>query len=573
MDTMDPSSPAPRVLSGAIHYYRSLPEQWPDLMRSMRAMGLDTVETYLAWNVHEPREGQWQRLDEITRFLDCAHAEGLRTIVRPGPYICAEWDNGGLPSWLTGRVGKHVRTSHPDFMDAVGRYLDAVVPTFVDHPSLLMVQVENEYGSFGSDAAYLGALARGLEERGVAVPLFTSDGWTDVCLSGGTVPGLRATVNFGSEAPAAFAALARHRPDDPPFCMEFWNGWFDHWGQPRVTRPPQDAADALAEIIDAGGSVNIYMAHGGTNFGTGAGANHVDHGGVNEYRPTVTSYDYDAPLDERGAPTPKFHALREVLSSTSDGREIVDLPIPHPLMADAIVPLTHVAAVDFEEHGQYAVAPTFEELGVDHGLVRYEVSIPGPREPLPLELIELRDRAQVRVDGALVAVVERDGDTSILPPVGGHAQVSVMVESMGRVNYGPRLGETKGLRGLRQDNQWLNGFSVSSHALPELRELDWATISAPVISPSAGPAIGPRYYRGEVELPEQADGYLEIPGGSKGYAWFNDLCLGRYWNRGPQQRLFVPWPATRTGRNIVTVLEIDALTDLGVRLRTTPDLG
>ena len=567
------SSPAPRVLSGAVHYFRSLPEQWPDLMRSMRAMGLDTIETYLAWNVHEPREGQWQRLDEITRFLDCAHAEGLRAIVRPGPYICAEWDNGGLPSWLTGRVGKHVRTSHPEFMDPVERYLDAVVPTFVDHPSLLMVQVENEYGSFGTDAAYLAALARGLADRGVTVPLFTSDGWTDVCLSGGTVPGLQATVNFGSEAPAAFAALTRHRPDDPPFCMEFWNGWFDHWGQPRVTRSPQDAADALTEIIDAGGSVNIYMAHGGTNFGTGAGANHVDHDGVYEYRPTVTSYDYDAPLDERGAPTPKFHALREVLTSTSGGRAIVDLPIPHRLMADAIVSLTHVADVDFEEHGQYAVAPTFEELGVDHGLVRYEVSIPGPRAPLPLELIELRDRAQVRVDGVLVAVVDRDGDTSILPPIGGPAGVSVMVESMGRVNYGPRLGETKGLGGLRQDNQWLNGFSVSSHALPELRELDWAVISAPVTSPSGGPAIGPRYYRGEVELPDQADGFLEVPGGSKGYVWFNDLCLGRYWNRGPQQRLYVPWPATRTGRNVVTVLELDALTDLGVRLWNTPELG
>jgi len=571
MDVMNPTStsPAPRVLSGAVHYFRSLPEQWPDLLRSLRAMGLNTVETYIAWNLHEPREGQWQRLDEIPRFLDCAQAEGLRTIVRPGPYICAEWDNGGLPSWLTGRVGKHVRTSHPAFLGAVERYFDSVVPTFADHPSLLMVQVENEYGSFGSDAVYLAALARGLRERGVAVPLFTSDGWTDTNLTGGMVPGLPATVNFGSQAPAAFAALARHRPDDPPFCMEFWNGWFDHWGQPRATRSPQDAADSLTEILDAGASVNFYMAHGGTNFGTGAGANHLDQGGADDFRPTVTSYDYDAPLDERGAPTPKFHALREVLTSAADDGDSGELPVLRPLMDDVTAPLTHSADVVYELLGEHIVPPTFEELGIDHGLVTYEVSVPGPRAPLPLELIELRDRAQVRVDGALVATVDRTGDRVVLPDVGGPARVSVTVESMGRVNYGPRLGETKGLRGLRQDNQWLHGYSVSAHSLPELRELDWATIPVP----GSDAAAGPRYFRADVELPEQADGYLGIPGGSKGYVWFNDLCLGRYWNRGPQQRLYVPWPATRAGRNVVTVLELDRLTDLTVSLHGTPDLG
>ncbi|RZU64031.1 beta-galactosidase [Microterricola gilva] len=564
MDTMKQASPPSPVLSGAVHYFRSLPEQWPNLMRSLKAMGLNTVETYLAWNVHEPREGEWQRLDEITRFLDCAHAEGLRTIVRPGPYICAEWDNGGLPSWLTGRVGKHVRTRHPEFLDAVERYLDAVVPTFAEHPSLLMVQVENEYGSFGSDAVYLGKLTRMLAERGITVPLFTSDGWTDACLTAGMIPGIPATVNFGSDAPAAFGALARYRPDDAPFCMEFWNGWFDHWGQQHVTRAADDAAESLAEILDADGSVNLYMAHGGTNFGVGAGANHHDHNGADEYRPTVTSYDYDSALDERGAPTPKFRAFRDVLAAR--GAEMGELPELPPLMPDATVPLTRTAEVVFDDRGAFAVAPTFEELGIDHGLVRYEVPVAGPREALPLEMIGLRDRAHVYVDDELLAIVDRDGDTSILPPVAGGSIVSVVIESMGRVNYGPRLGEHKGLTGLRQGLQWLNGYTVSTHALPELRELTW--------SPNTGePVAGMRYYQAEVQLTEQADGYLEVPGGAKGYVWFNELCLGRYWNRGPQTRLYVPWPATRVGANVVTVLELDGLTEATVSLSGTPGLG
>ncbi|HVK24537.1 MAG TPA: beta-galactosidase [Actinokineospora sp.] len=563
------SSPGPRVLSGAAHYFRSLPEQWPDLMRSLHAMGLDTVETYIAWNAHEPVEGHWQRLAEITRFLDIAYAEGLRTIVRPGPYICAEWDNGGLPSWLTGRLGRRVRTSDREFLAAVERYLDAVVPTFADHPGLHMVQVENEYGSFGTDRDYLAALARGLIDRGVTAPLFTSDGWTDACLTGGMIDGVTATVNFGSCAADAFAALARYRPNDAPFCMEFWNGWFDHWGQPHVTRDAGDAARALAEILDASGSVNLYMAHGGTNFGTGAGANHHRHDGADEYRPTVTSYDYDAALDERGAPTAKFHAFREVISRVRPGVESRELPALHPLVTDVTVPLTHTAAVVFDERGAFPVAPSFEELGIDHGLVRYETHIPGPRAPLPLQLIELRDRAHVFVDDALVAIVDRAGDDAVVPGVGGGCRVSVVVESMGRVNYGPRLGGTKGLGGLRQDNQWLNGYSVSTHALPEAREQAWTPVGERTASDLMP---GPRYYRAQLDLPEQADGYLQVEG-VKGYVWFNDLCLGRYWNRGPQQRLYVPWPSTRVGSNTVTVLELDGLAELSVSLLSKPDLG
>ena len=536
------------VYSGAAHYFRTLPEQWPHRLRSLRAMGLDTVETYLAWNVHEPVEGRWLRRDDIERYLDDAAAAGLSVIVRPGPYICAEWDNGGLPSWLTARAGRFVRTAHPVFLDPVQRYLDAVVPRFAGHPALSMVQVENEYGSFGTDAGYLAALADGLRERGVTVPLVTSDGPTDIMLTGGMVPGVRATVNFGSQPRAAFAKLAEHRPDDEPFCMEFWNGWFDHWGAPRVTRDVESARAALDAIVAAGASVNLYMAHGGTNFGTGAGANHHLVDGADEFLPTVTSYDYDAPLDERGAPTAKFHAFRTLFAAARPDVALPDLPELPPLMPQQQVALERSAEVRFTDLGTAPVPASFEELGVDHGLVAYRLAIPGRRAPEPLELRDVRDRAHVYVDGVLHGVVER-GQDGLLAPVGGPAEVTVVVESMGRTNYGPRLGQHKGLGGVFHGIQQLNGVRHAVHPLPggppETGSPEWTGAE------QTGAA--PRYYAGTAELDEQADGYLEVHG-TKGYVWVNGFCLGRYWNRGPQQRLYLPWPATRAGAKVIVVL-------------------
>ncbi|MFK3671074.1 beta-galactosidase [Leifsonia aquatica] len=552
----------PRHLSGAMHYFRTLPEQWPHRLRSLRAMGLNTVETYLAWNVHEPDEGRWERLDDIRRFLDAAAHAGLRTIVRPGPYICAEWDNGGLPSWVTARAGRKVRTADPVFLDPVNRYLDAVVPLFAGHPGLALVQVENEYGSFGTDSAYLAALADGLRERGVTVPLITSDGPTDIMLTGGTVPGVTATVNFGSNADRAFATLAEHRPSDAPFCMEYWCGWFDHWGKPRVTRTADSAAAELRTILDHGASVNLYMAHGGSNFGTSAGANHH---GVDDFSPTVTSYDYDAPLDERGAPTAKFYAFRDLFAAFSDDDPPALDPMP-PLVPEHRVPLDRTAAVRFEWIGSASVPASFEELGVDHGLVSYQVTVPGPRAPQSLEIRDVRDRAHVFVDGAFHGTVERGGD-GFLGPVGGPAELTVLVESMGRTNYGPRLGQHKGLGGVFHGIQQLNGIRHSVHRLPGEPPTDWTPFD------DAGAGGFPRYFAGDVELREQADGYLAVPSGGKGYAWVNGFCLGRYWNRGPQQTLYIPWPVTRPGTNTITVLELDGLSDPAVELRAAPELG
>lgn len=320
-----------RILSGALHYFRVVPEQWDARLALLRAMGLNTVETYVAWNLHEPRPGQYDftgRLD-LERFITAAAGHGLKVLVRPGPYICAEWEFGGLPAWLLKDPAIRLRCSHPGYLAAVDRWFDALLPRIVPHLAeqggpVIALQVENEYGSYANDAAYLRHLAQGLRRRGAGSLLFTSDGPTDAMLQGGTMAGVLPTANFGDRAADSFEVLRRYSPDGPPVCMEYWNGWFDHWGERHHTRDAADAAKVLDEMLAAGASVNLYMAHGGTNFGYLNGANLED----GRLRPTVTSYDYDAAISESGEPTEKFWAFREVL-----GR-YTELP-PAPVVAAA----------------------------------------------------------------------------------------------------------------------------------------------------------------------------------------------------------------------------------------------
>ncbi|MEU1385674.1 MULTISPECIES: beta-galactosidase family protein [unclassified Nonomuraea] len=557
-----------RVLSGAMHYFRVHPGQWRHRLAMLRAMGLNTVETYVPWNLHEPRRGEFRRMEELGAFLDAAAEEGLLAIVRPGPYICAEWDNGGLPAWLTGRI----RTCDPEYLDHVDRFFDRLLPQVVERQvtrggNVIMVQVENEYGSYGSDLAYLRHLADGLTARGVEVPLFTSDGPADWYLTGGTLPGVLATVNFGSDPDRAFAALREHRPDDPPFCMEFWCGWFDHWGHKHMTRDAGDAAAVLERILELGASVNLYMAHGGTNFGTWAGANQAGERAMGDWRPTVTSYDYDAPIDERGAPTEKFWRFREVLSRYAGEPPAVP-PVPAVLPPATLRPVQSVSLRDALEavagpETSAPVPPSFEELGLEHGLVLYRGEVPGPRGAYRLRLPGLRDRAHVFVDGRLAGVFERDAEEPEVT-VSGPATVELLVESMGRTNYGPLTGETKGLTGgVLHHQQYLNGWSARPIPLRDVSAVPFAD----------GSQAGPRsFFRFVLEVDEPADTFLALPGWGKGYVWVNGFCLGRYWDRGPQRTLYVPAPLLRAGTNEIVVLELDQVGP-ALELRTEPDLG
>ncbi|MFG3370285.1 beta-galactosidase [Streptomyces sp. NPDC048156] len=554
-----------RLLSGALHYFRVHEEQWGHRLAMLRAMGLNCVETYVPWNLHEPRPGELRDVGALGRFLDAVRDAGLWAIVRPGPYICAEWENGGLPHWVTGPLGSRVRTRDGEFLAAVDRWFAALLPQVVERQfdrggPVIMVQVENEYGSYGSDQVYLAQIADGLRGLGVTVPLFTSDGPDDHMLTGGSVPGVLATANFGSNARRGFETLRRHRPKGPLMCMEFWCGWFDHWGADHVVRDAEDAAAALREILECGASVNLYMAHGGTSFGGWAGANRA--GSLHEGRllPDVTSYDYDAPVDEHGRPTEKFWRFREVFAAYADG-PLPDVPEQPAALTEAVtaeltsyVPLDAVLEGLGSAEGEYAVPPTFEDLDVDRGLVRYSVDVPGPRRAYPLRAAGLRDRAVVYVDGVRAGVLTED-EPVLAEPVAGPARVELWVESLGRVNYGPRTGESKGITGgVLHERQYLHGVRARALRLDAFD--DAAAVRALAAVDGSPGAAG--LYRGTFEVSGAGDAELELPGWTRGFVWVNGFNLGRYWSVGPQHSLYVPGPVLREGRNEVWVLETEA---------------
>ncbi|MET7500193.1 glycoside hydrolase family 35 protein [Streptomyces microflavus] len=559
-----------RLLSGALHYFRVHEEQWEHRLAMLAAMGLNCVETYVPWNLHEEREGVYRDVGALGRFLDAVERAGLWAVVRPGPYICAEWENGGLPVWVTGRFGRRVRTRDAGYRAVVERWFRELLPQVVRRQvdrggPVILVQAENEYGSYGSDAVYLEWLAGLLRRCGVSVPLFTSDGPEDHMLTGGSVPGLLATANFGSGAREGFEVLRRHQPKGPLMCMEFWCGWFDHWGAEPVVRDAVQAAEALREVLECGASVNIYMAHGGTNFAGWAGANRGGPVQDGEFQPTVTSYDYDAPVDEYGRATEKFHLFRKVLQEYAQGPLPALPPEPAGLAVPVRVELDGWAGLDGvlealgdPEGPESGVAPTFEELGVGRGLVRYRVAVPGPRIPYPLTAAGLRDRAVVYVDGVRAGVLTEESVT--LPePVAGGAVVELWVESLGRVNYGPRLGEPKGITGgVLHERQYLHGVRARGLRLDAFEEAGAVAGvpfgPVPVASGERGLFRGTFTGAGTVGVGHAG---LRLPGWTRGFVWVNGFCLGRYWSAGPQETLYVPGPVLREGVNEVWVLELE----------------
>ncbi|MFI1188330.1 beta-galactosidase family protein [Streptomyces californicus] len=561
-----------RFLSGGLHYFRVHPEQWRDRLRKARLMGLNTVETYVPWNLHQPRPDRFV-LDgglDLPRFLELAAAEGLHVLLRPGPYICAEWEGGGLPSWLLAEPDIRLRSRDPRFLAAVDDFFGRLLPPL--HPHLasrggpvLAVQVENEYGAYGDDTAYLERVADSLRTYGVDVPLFTCDQPDD--LERGALPGTLATANFGSRSARHLSALRARRPEEPLMTTEFWIGWFDRWGAHHTVRESDRAARELDELLATGASVNFYMFHGGTNFGFTNGANDK-----HTYRPTVTSYDYDAPLDEAGDPTEKYTAFRDVIAKYAPVPE-GPTPTPGPKLAVTGVPLTESAELlpNAAALGPGIVSRrplTMEELEQDFGFVLYETALPLPGAAL-LEAGQVRDRAQVFVDGQPVGVLERENHEHALAftvPRAGSV-LSVLVENQGRVNYGQGIHDRKGLLGaVLLDGTELTGWTSRSLPLAGLEEVPFAA--------GATTPVGPAFHRGTFEVAEPADTFLHLDGWTKGNAWVNGFALGRYWSRGPQRSLYVPAPVLRAGTNEVVLLELHA----GHRARTvdfceTADLG
>jgi beta-galactosidase len=568
-----------RILSGALHYFRVHPGHWADRIRKARQMGLNTVETYVAWNAHAPRPDEF-RLDgglDLGCFLDLVAAEGMFAIIRPGPYICAELTNGGLPGWL-GRAGAGaIRSSDPAFMTAVRGYLERLAPVIASRQAdrggpVILVQVENEYGAYGSDQEYLRGLAGLIRETGISVPLTTVDQPVGDMLANGSLPGALATGSFGGHVAQRLAALRAHQSDGPLMCSEFWHGWFDDWGGHHHVTPVPEAAGHLAEMLAAGASVNIYMFHGGTNFGLTNGAN--DKG---TYQPITTSYDYDAPLDEAGNPTAKYWAFREVISRHAPVG--ADLPAaeaaPAPRFTAALrqtLPLWD--ALDLlGRPARHDTVITADEAGQYQGLTLYTTDTAlATGAAAVLTIGEVRDRAQVFLNRQGVGVLARDHhDTSLALPAGARGRLEILVEDQGRVDYGPRIGEAKGLIGpVSADGTELRGWQVRPMPLEDIAAVGAALRDRP--DSTALTLAGPAFARAVFDLPQPADLYLSTAGWGKGIAWVNGFCLGRYWSRGPQRTLYVPGPATRRGHNELIILELHAAGPT-VAFLPGPDLG
>lgn len=553
-----------RILSGAVHYFRVHPDQWEDRLRRLAAMGANTVDTYIAWNFHERVEGEYDFTGwrDVARFIRIAGEVGLDVFVRPSPYICAEWSNGGIPFWLSGRT-RALRTVDPAFLAAVDAWYDQLIPQLVPLQAanggpIRLIQVENEYGSYGSDAGYMAYLRDALTSRGLVELLTTADGTTADMVHNGSTPGAMGTFTFGTGVPAA---VALRREGEHLMCSELWGGWFDHWGEQHHVRSAASMIGTVDELLAAGGSVSLYMAHGGTNFGLWAGAN---HDGI--IQPTVTSYDSDAPIGEDGTLNDKFHALRASFAPFHDG-ELPAIPDAPRRQAAASAPLVARASLLDAVRAVPLTAPspmplTFEELGAEDGLVAYESEITFP-ESATISIRGLRDRAILYIDDVRLGVLEHDGEhTLALPADGGAGRLTIIVESLGRINYGPHTGEAKGiLQGVVINNRrYVHGWEhrVLGDGVP--------AGAASVADGEAGVAVA------TFDVADVADAWLALPGAGKGMVWLNGFLLGRYWERGPQETLYAPAPLWREGANEVVVLDTDRL-GASVEIREQPAFG
>ncbi len=527
---------------------------WRDRMRKMRAMGLNTLTTYVFWNLHEPRPGQFDftgNLD-IAAYIRTAQEEGLWVIVRPGPYVCSEWEFGGFPAWLLATPNMKVRSADLRFIKPAARYMREVgrqlAPLQITRGGpIIMVQVENEYGSFASDKIYLNTVRRMIRDAGFDVALFTSDGPSK--LAEGTLPDELSVINFGAEdsPEKQFAVFDRFRQNVPRMCGEFWVGWFDAWGERHHTVPVQKVAQGLDWMLSRGISVNLYMFHGGSTFGFMNGANKYE-----TYQPDISSYDYDSPLDEAGRPTEKFFALREVIKKyLPSGAALPELPEPLPMIEIPRFELMESASL-FSAVGRGIRSKhprPMEALGQNYGFVLYRKKLAGPVSGT-LKITEARDYVVVyEGDTRLGAMDRRLRENSLNVNLGRGTSLDILVENMGRVNFGSNMvTDRKGINGkITVDEKELTDWEIYPLPLTDLSRLKF----------SASAKIGPAFHRGAFELPSTGETYIDMRGWGKGCVWINGHNLGRYWRIGPQQSLFVPADWLKRGRNEIIVLDLE----------------
>lgn len=544
-----------QMISGEIHYQRVPRECWRDRLKMAKAMGLNTIGTYVFWNMHEPEKGHYDFTGngDVAAFVKIAQEEGLWVILRPSPYACAEWEFGGYPYWLQNEKGLEVRSKEPKYLEAYRNYIKAVGRQLaglqINHGgNILMVQIENEYGSYGSDKEYLEINRKMFVEAGFDGLLYTCDPAADVAK--GHLPGLLPAVN-GVDDPEKVKKLVNenHNGKGPYYIAEWYPAWFDSWGQKHHTVPYEQFLDRLDRVLAAGISINMYMFHGGTTRGYMNGANYNDQ---SPYEPQISSYDYDAPLDEAGNATPKFMHFREVIAKhLPAGTKLPDVPAKKPSIQTPVVTFTRSGSIfDNLPQAVKSVDPlTFEDLRQAYGFVLYRTTVKGGYNAL-LKLKDLRDYGIVFVNGKRVAILDRrlkqDSVQVALPA--GTVTLDLLVENLGRINFGPYLLKNK--KGITEavllDGKPVQGWQ--QFKLPFDKQ--------PAVKTGKLTADAPVLKEGSFTLDTTGDTYLDMSNWGKGVVWINGHHLGRYWQVGPQQTLYVPAEWLHKGNNKVTVLEL-----------------
>ena len=567
------------IYSGAIHYFRVPQEYWEDRLSKLKAAGFNTVETYVAWNMHQPSEDAFcfSGQSDVVRFIQTAQKLGLYVIVRPGPYICAEWDFGGFPAWLLKYDDIRLRCYSEPYISYVKKYFDVLLPKLaplqITHGGpVLMMQIENEYGSYGRDKKYLSYLRGLMRQNGIDIPLFTSDGEGKYHLSGGSLPDEFKVVNFGGFPEECFRDLKEYQPDKPLMCGEMWCGWFDHFRDKHPCATEEQADECFTKIIEQffneDASFNFYMFHGGTNFGYMAGANYS-----NVFQPTTTGYDYDAPLNEYGDYTPKYFAMRRALCQ----RQGISPPLPARPETQSIgtVELKKSAGLfsNIENLGTrfFDHIPHYmEHYGQNYGMILYHTEIDGDYPECTLSADDVHDIAYVYVDRRFVGKYDRsdaalrqdgssgEGFTFPIPAFKGKIEVDILVEGMGRINFDKRIHDRKGLGAVRIGDQYVYDFEIYTLPVEQLDRLCFDSDSR-----------CPAYFSGSFHADSKADCFVCTDGFTKGYVFVNGINLGRYWNVGPQRTLYLPGVWLKD-ENEITVLELEAYDDRLIKLTDRP---
>ena len=555
-----------KIYSGEIHYPRVPHEYWKDRLLKIKATGFNTISTYAFWNVHEPKPGTWNFSgdNDVAEFIRTAKEVGLNVILRPGPYVCGEWDFGGLPAWLLKEPGMKIRCNDPAFMKAAEKYLMRLgtelkgLQINAGGP-IIMVQLENEYGAYGNDTRYLTALKLLLKKAGFTVPLFSADNPEDKMLINSQLPDVKHVVNFGEIyhmlPDTAFGILSKHQNYFPEMCGEYWTGWFTTWSDKKFATPNFDIQKRDIEwMLKTGKSFNCYMIHGGTNFGFMAGANNWG----NRYMPYITSYDYESPISEGGIPTERAFAIRDVIKQYATW-SIPDYPSPKPVIEIPPIKMEATASLwDNLPTAIFSVQPkSMENYGQNFGYILYRTTLTGTRSGL-MKVKELHDYATVFINGKLIGTLDRmkNIDTIRIPDVTGKTVIlDILVHALGRNNYGDRmLEERKGIT----ENVSFEPFT----------QMNWQVFPLPMDSkylqklkfvPKTELIKAGGFYRGNFILNDVGDTYLDLKDYKNGFVVINGHNLGRFWDKGPQQRLYCPAPWLKKGVNEVIVFDMEGV--------------